>query len=145
MNCLQSFYRFNELIVQDENGSITRYSRSELPPRLLDKVNGRFAEEGKDLVCFYRQNGHLVLTIGPNTFSLDAEMSASIQWEDGRNTFVLNESGNDRLRHHYVPKPLIPPLELDLVSTCVEREDFDMFLFIANVMNDPGRRDRIFR
>jgi hypothetical protein len=92
---------------------------------------------------FYRWNGELRLRIDDappiNLRDLHADWRSSC----GKARFTLKRGRKVILREVY---PLSRDIELiDTDPTFVEPEDFDILLFVRNVLQDPPRMERIFR
>ena len=86
-------------------------------------------------VVFYAQSGKLALRIGDDTVALRPNLKVSVSGEDLRH-LAVEENGNSILRHAY-QNPIDPPMDFDL--GLAEEEDFDLGLFVANVVASRER------
>jgi hypothetical protein len=59
-------------------------------------------------------------------------------------TFVLRRGGQELLREAYPLSPDIRSIAND-PTPMVEAEDFDLLLFVRNLLRDPERAGRIYR
>ncbi len=107
-------------------------------------TDGWFAILGGVCVVFYRQAARLRLQIGGRTFDLDGDASVDWRVEDRTAVFtVTDESGQVMLR--YTSGPSSGPWVSDDPTPFVEEEDWDLGLFISNVIFDEERSDLVRR
>ena len=77
-------------------------------------------------------------------FELTAQTHIKIvHLDDGANCIIVLRNGVSLFTWAYRRPTVDPPMEYD-PTPFVEHEDFDFCLFVHNVANDPGRRERIF-
>ena len=123
-----------------ESGSIQAHARPNgMSPAGSD---GWFATLGDICVVFYRYSGRLWLRVDDRTFDLDGDASVDWRVEDGMAVFaVADDDGQVVLR--YSTGALSAPMTSDDPTPFVEDEDWDLGLFIANVMFDEERSDLV--
>lgn len=111
------------------------------PPGLRPgSTDGWFAVLDTTLVVFYRHGGRLWLRIGDRVFDLDRDASVDWHLDAGEAVFAAADSdGQVVLRY-----PSGPDLADD-PTAFVADEDWDLGLFIANVMFDEERSDLVRR
>lgn len=140
---IQSHEQFDVVAEFDpESGRIQPHSRPDgLSPAGTD---GWFATLGDSRVVFYRQSGRLWLRLADRTFDLDGDASVDWRVEAGMAVFaVADDDGQVVLR--YSTGARSDPVTSDDPTPFVEDEDWDLGLFIANVMFDEERSDLVRR
>src|SRR5215470_6290812 len=139
---LQSQVRFVErLKMGPEETSLAPASEAEA--RQLPLI-GSFSSIGDRRVLFYRWDGDLSLRVGDGPPIRLGQAAAEWTCSNGLCVFTLNLRGRQMLREVYPLSPEIESIDQD-PTPMVEAEDFDFFLFVHNVLHDPGRSERIFR
>ncbi|MGQ0824616.1 MAG: hypothetical protein ACT4OX_06235 [Actinomycetota bacterium] len=109
------------------------------PPGLpVNATDGWFANIEGICVVFYRLAGRLWLLVDDRRFDLDGE--ASVDWRRDGSMAVFTVSGEaGQVILRYRPGPWSgPPLSED-PTPFVEDEDWDLGLFIANILFDEER------
>lgn len=99
------------------------------------QAKGAYMTLGRQLAILYADGGTLVLRVGEEIARLDdakVELSG-----EGLRTLTVERDGEAVLAHQY-PNPVNPPMEYD--PTLAEEEDFDLGLFVANVVSEDKRR-----
>ncbi len=147
MLVLQSHDRYDDVLVLDcASNSMSFHSKRGSPELAARPVRGHFTREGGDLVLFYRRDGSLHLRAGEKDVALEPGTSVELRNDTTRGTRTLSvvRDGRAVLQWAHKPVEIRPPLEED-PTPFVEREQFDFALFIENVLNDPQRRERIYR
>jgi hypothetical protein len=105
-------------------------------------TDGWFAILSGACVVFYRWGEQLWLRVGDRSFDLDAGASVSWRVEGGEAVLVVVDGGGQVVLR-YTPGPLSgPPLSED-PTPFIEKEDWDLGLFVANVMSDVERRNLV--
>src|SRR5215467_7821213 len=118
-------------------------SATEAETRHLPLI-GIFSSAGGRRVLFYRWDGELSLRVSDGLPIRLGQAEADWTCSNGLCVFTLNLRGRQMLREVYPLSPEIESIEED-PTPMVEAEDFDFFLFVHNVLHDPGRSERIFR
>ena len=133
-------YRSRLLIGPDETNLV---AASERRTRSVPMI-GLYATVAGHRTLFYRWNGELRLrwdegaSVGLNDVQADWSQAG------GDAIFTLMRGDRSLINARY-------PLSLDIQridvdpTPFVEAEHFDLFLFVANVLRDPARAERIFR
>ncbi|UBV23951.1 hypothetical protein H8Z59_12960 [Mycolicibacterium fortuitum] len=107
-------------------------------------ANGLYHPLGYDIGVLYRSDDQLWLQVGADRFAAgDVSSASTTHLGSGRAILDLVVSGC-RYSWEY---QLSPRAELDVTSFATfgeHEDDFDFGLFIANVMKDPGRQQRIY-
>jgi hypothetical protein len=98
-------------------------------------AKGVFMTLGETLVVFHTEDGALTLRIGDDVVPLE-HATVELEGEDLRTLRVLRE-GEEVARLSY-PSPIHPFPEWDL--SMAEEEDFDLGLFVRNVLGSPTRQ-----
>lgn len=108
------------------------------------KIQGMFANLGGHNLFFYRNNGVLFLRVDGTVVNLNNKVAISLDSSDEQHRrLVIVENGKQVVSLQY-DRPLTdPPLSLD-PTPFVSEEDFDFGLYLYNVVNDLGRRSRVF-
>lgn len=103
-----------------------------------EQAKGYFAALGRTPVVFYAHRGDFHLRAGEDVQSLSG---ATVEVTgEGLRTLRILKNGEVVLRVAYA-NPVNPPMELDL--SMAEEEDFDLGLFVKNVVGSPKRRERM--
>ena len=100
-----------------------------------EKEHGYFARLGDTDVAFCALSGKLMLLTADSQVGL-ADSKVDVTGE-GLRTLRVERDGELLLRVAY-PNPINPPLELDF--TMAEEEDFDLGLFVKNVLASEKRK-----
>ena len=106
----------------------------------LSGTDGWFEMLGDSCVVFYREDGRLWLRV--DDWLVDLDGAATVDWRregDVAVFTVADPAGEVVLRYPY--RPPIP----DDPTPFVEVEDWDLGLFVANVMGDEERSDLVRR
>jgi hypothetical protein len=93
---------------------------------------------GATLVVLHAVDGQLSLRLGADVVPLGGA-TAQIEGSELRKLSILRD-GAVVARHSY-PNPVHPFMEWDI--TMAEEEDFDLGLFVANVLSSPRRRRHV--
>jgi len=102
------------------------------------EAKGVFMQLGRTLVALHAAEGALTLQLGAEQVPL-AGATAAMAGRELRTLHILRD-GEVVARHVY-PNPVHPFMEWDL--TMAEEEDFDLGLFVANVLSSPERRRQV--
>lgn len=138
---VQSHERYDTVAKFDPgSGLLTSFPR---PARLGPSgTDGWYSVLGSDLVVFYRHEGRLHLRVSTRLWRADTGLEVSWEREGNQAVLTIGE-GSSRFGLSYDP-PTVPgpPLASDL-TPFVESEDWDLGLFIANVLNDQARLELV--
>lgn len=120
--------------------------RTELLPRPsslpLTATEGWFSVLGGVFVLFFRHAGRLWLRVGDKTFDLDTEPTVEWRREGGMSILmVADDEGELVLRYRAGPRSG-PPLSDDS-TPFVDEEDWDLGLFVSNVVLDEERSELV--
>jgi hypothetical protein len=145
MILLQSKDRFDSLAELDvTTGAVSWISRSGVGEVAWEEIYGSFSCLAGRLVMLYRLEGVLRLRIDELTFLLTGIHSLDrMLLGENMARLTLFEGDTSIFSMTYRRPEVFPPLALD-PTPFVEEEDFDFGLFLYNVLNDPGRRARIY-
>lgn len=142
MGYLQSHDRFLErLKMGPDEASLA--SATEAEAKQLPLI-GAFSSINGRRILLYRWDGELTLRVGDEAPIRLTHAEADWTCSNGISVFTLRLRGRQILREEY-------PLSRDIQwikgdpTPMVEAEDFDFFLFVRNVLHDPGRAARIYR
>jgi hypothetical protein len=147
MLLLQSLDKFGEVGELDmETGQFRCFAKADRPDLETYPIGGHFAELSEALVCFYRSiNGKLYLKLDAEDFELLDDVVVSHRRENATKSRLTVLHRGVLIFDWLYRRPTInPPLGLD-PTPFIDEEDFDIALMISKVMNDRGRRDRIYR
>jgi hypothetical protein len=141
---IHSFERFGEIRQFDPvTGALTPVSRLAGSPV---PTYGHYGLLGEKSVVFYRSGASLLLRIEGSTTPLDDTHRVSFQQNGDRRLLRVTDRSTGSIvasLEYTLPDPVVAPE--DDPTPFAEAEDFDFGLFVANVANDRGRRDRIYR
>ncbi|MFD7256752.1 hypothetical protein [Streptomyces sp. NPDC059874] len=139
MITVDSFERFGEQAPFDPvTASLGPVSRRAGSLDDSGKIAGHFGRLGETLAVLYRSEGTLRLLLGDEDIVITG--GVEVRHERGH-TFNRLTVGT---RHIDYPRPADELDENDLTA-CAEPEDFDLGLFLANVLGDPARCERMYR
>lgn len=139
---VQDFLRCKQLFVLDtDTGALHGLdpSEAEAPTATVDKPSGYVTKLGGTPVVFYAEAGRLRLRLGDETHVLSGPVQVELAGEGLRTLRV--RSGEEVLARLSYPNPVNPPMEFDL--TLAEEEDFDLGLYIKNVMASHQRKTHL--
>ncbi len=107
------------------------------PPR----EHGYFGKLGDAEVVFYASAGKLRLSADKDPVELSDDLQVELAGEELRTLRLCRskDAGGDVLLRLSYPNPVNPPMEFDL--TMAEEEDFDLGLFVRNVVSSDRRRE----
>lgn len=142
---LQSQDRYDDFAVFDpESGAFVVYQKSAFPLMVTRPIGGHYAQVDEGTIMLFRLQDQLHLRIEELDFVLGESMIVRIDKGDSHNILRLLEGSNTIFTWKYQRPRIFPPLEDDL-TPFVEEEDFDFGLYIQNVTQDQGRRNRAYR
>lgn len=95
-------------------------------------------------VLFYRWGGELRLRVGDATPIRLTGLQADWRSSRGKARFALRDGRTVVLREVHSLSRDIELIDSD-PTPFVEPEQFDIFLFVRNVLHDPARMQRVFR
>lgn len=142
---LQCLERYDTLAVLDpEIGSISWSSRQGFVSECPASICGVASRLDGRILCFYRHGGALHFRSDDQDFELGHTDSTQYQAiERGLAEFSILREGQPLYSWAYRRPVIDPPLELD-PTPFVEEEQFDVCLFVHNVLSSPERRRRIY-
>lgn len=107
-------------------------------------ICGHIAQLDGRIVCLYREAGQLHFRVNDIDCELTENTKVSlVRIREDANRFTVLRDGITLFTWTYQRPVIEPPLELD-PTPFVEEEHFDFCLFVYNVVNDLGRRERIY-
>ena len=139
---LQSMDRVQDrLRIGPSESSVTEVTESELKglPML-----GSFSTIRDRRILFYRWSGELRLRVADTPPISLAGAHADWNCDGAMAAFVLKQGERLIWSETYAPNPEIHRLGSD-PTPFSEAEDFDILLFISNVLHEPERSSRIYR
>jgi hypothetical protein len=141
---LQSQDKFDSLAELDvATGAVSWLSRSSVEVARVE-ICGHFSTLAGRLIMLYRFEGVLRLRIDDLVFALtDIHGLERTLLPENMARLTLFEGDAPVFSMTYRRPHIFPPLALD-PTPFVEEEHFDFGLFVYNVLNDPGRRARIY-
>ncbi|WP_327412069.1 hypothetical protein [Streptomyces sp. NBC_01233] len=101
-------------------------------------IAGTFGRLGDTLAVLYRAGGTLRLLLGAEDIAVTEGLGARHERGETLNRLTVGT------RHIDYPRPA-DELDEDDLTALAEPEDFDLGLFLANVLSDPARCDRVYR
>jgi hypothetical protein len=141
---LQSQEKFNEIALLDfatGNFEITQKTEKEV------KITGYYSHPDGTFIWFFRLDEDLYFGVDKQIIKFQEGDSVSIEsLSNNRYRFSVHRDHEDIFEHEYQGYQSSPPiLAFQIVNPMSSEEDFDIFLFINNVMNNEERRQRVFR
>jgi hypothetical protein len=128
-------------VVAEFNPSSGQLRVQSRPPGLSPAgTEGWFSILAGITVVFYRQTNHLWLRVGERVFDLDG--GASVSWSSAGGVAVFraeDSSGEVVVRYRAGPNLAEDP------TPFVEDEDWDLGLYVANVVSDEERSELVRR
>ncbi|MBW2458709.1 MAG: hypothetical protein JRI68_29695 [Deltaproteobacteria bacterium] len=107
-------------------------------PSVPRGAQGVFMQLGRTLVVLHTADGGLTLRLGAEVVEL-AGATAELEGGELRTLQILRDGAV--IARHVYPNPVHPFMGWDL--TMAEEEDFDLGLYVANVLRSPGRRRHV--
>ncbi len=126
----------------ERTGELKEFRRSSADDPPFSASRGAFMSTPDGNVVFYRHHDSLWLRIGEVVRALD-DAGHEVRWRRAseKSTLELLDRGVTAASVQYAPGP---GGEDDDPTSFAEREDWDFGLFVKNVLEDQGRRARIF-
>ena len=91
-------------------------------------------------VVFYRRSGHLWLRVGERTFDVDRD--PKVEWRrEGRMSILSVSADNAEVVLRYQAGPRSGPPVSDDPTPFIDHEDWDLGLFVSNVIFDEERAE----
>lgn len=144
---LQSQDKFNEIAVLDlESGSISVHSKTDYPDLASKPKQGYFSVQNDTVVSFFRLGERLYLRLNQQIVEFQ-DNDAIVLQPQPLNHQLFSIQRDQRTVFSWVYKrPLIsPPVSaFQMIEPMISEEDFDIFVFIHNVINDKQRMKRVF-
>ncbi|MFJ6480953.1 hypothetical protein ACIQK6_12640 [Streptomyces sp. NPDC091682] len=139
MMIIRSFDRYGEWAgFEPATGSLEVHGRGEPTPPGAPDPTGHYGTLGDVPVVFYRHGATLHLRIGDQEIGLGSSPEARHERLGGRCRLTIGSTSVV----YAAPATLIDPAEDP--TPFAEPEDFDIGLFIVNVLEDPARRDSLY-
>ncbi|MFK0256293.1 hypothetical protein [Streptomyces sp. NPDC090445] len=135
---ISSFERWGDQASFDTDSAVLGPIRRAAGPDVSSGSRGCFGRLGEILAVLYRVDGVLRLRLGDRDMVLTGDLAARHERGESINNLTVGT-----LRIAY-PRP-VEELDEDDPTAFAEPEDFDMGLFLANILNDPDRCDRTYR
>ena len=139
---------YKKLVLLDTvSGAVTIISRDDYPEFDSRQTNGIVGKAGTKIVYFYRMEDYLYIKVDELIITITIEVTSSITSIDNKtNNFKLFRGKEILLSIDYERPVINPSLEISqFFNPFIEEEDFDIFLFINNVINNPRRREILYR
>jgi hypothetical protein len=124
------------------DGTLRTYRRSVAPTRTAP-LRGHYATLDREIAVLYRDTGGLKF-FRPGVGVVELSSGVTVSWQlVTRNKAQLSISGDDPVQIVY--RSNANRIAARIAATPNgRREDWDFGLFIANVLKDPERRDRLY-
>jgi hypothetical protein len=143
---LDSFDKFGEVAEYDPDAGVLARAGGRVGDQAGPHTTlGHYATLGRDLVILARVNGLLRLQVGSTVLSIDQDTTARYRkypifhsveiWQRGAKEYIIE--------FNYPAPDVVVPIEND-PTPLVNEEDFDLGLFISNVINDRACQDWIY-
>lgn len=146
MILLQSYETFREFAELDERTGLVSWLGlldSEEANKQLCARNGVYIKIGDVFVAFYRVGSRLLFRIDERVLLLDEGITCGVRQEGQKKTLSFFKS-NELLLSWTYDDPLPGKWFENDPTPMVEKEDFDLGLFVRNVLSDPPRMRRVF-
>ncbi|MBA3241759.1 MAG: hypothetical protein H0T60_11085 [Acidobacteria bacterium] len=141
---LQSKDKFSELArLNLDTGEVAFVSKHSDPALKKSVPSGGYSIVNGVMCSLYKVGGGLYLRVGEQAFEITDDVKATLNRSAKKHTFQLLRNENLLLEFIYPPPKLDIPLADD-PTPFIEEEDFDFLLFVTNVLNDKGRRQRVY-
>ena len=122
------------------DGKLLEIERSDAGDLIDQPVEGHYAYLEQLLAVLYRSASGLRLRLGDLDFRI--ENATRVAWSsDGVTSTLEIEFQGERFSYRYSAGPSLAGDP----TPFVESEHFDFGLFVANVANDPARRERMYQ
>lgn len=142
---LQSKDRFDQIGEVDlETRVLRKQNKSAYPDFSLSDISGSFAEADDHLLALYRIDGQLVLRVDEKEFPIDT--ATQVIRKRGFNDVSMMVRKGGEAATVFVGRAQVASTR-DYMDTTpfVDAEEEDYCLFVHNVLNDPQRRQDIYR
>lgn len=107
------------------------------------KVYGNYSKGNYGIATLFRHEGELYFSINEQFIQLVDAFGATHTLNAESSVLTIHANCRTIIEIPYVSKATSMVYEFD-PTPFVEPEDFDFFLFVFNVLNDTGRRSRIY-
>jgi hypothetical protein len=142
MLLLQSLDASTEYAQLDENTLEVKLlaRNSKVPPNV---ISGHFAWLHGQFVALFRHGQGLQFLSGKQLIQVGDRVRSELRMGRSARTFRLTRDQQVLFEQEYSASEPDPSLQID-PTPFVEEEDFDVFMFIHNVLSEPSRRRRIY-
>lgn len=138
---LQNLDSYNQILELDPLSFKKTYFDRD--PNIAYNIQGHFAQVQDQLVLFYRDNSVLHFESNGINLPLSDQVQATLESSKTQNQLIFAENNKEILRFSYDPRLLSQPIKGDSTGF-IELEQFDICIFVNNVLNDENRRGRIY-
>jgi len=141
---LQSQDNFNEIAFLDlASGTVSIAQKTE---RKL-KTNGYYNVHEGHVVGFFRLDENLYFVFDKQIIQFQENDNVFIEsLPNSRCLFSIQRGQENIFTWEYECRQIMPPISaFQIVNPMISEEDFDIFTFIYNVVNNKDRKERIFR
>lgn len=140
MMILQNQDKFDEVAeIPSVSGAVQIVSKSRNEHLQSLRTCGVYSALDGNFVALFQANGSLWIRVNDSVYKVENDVSARWNESPDANTLIVEKSQHPLFRLSYKPRVIDPPLALDR-TPFVEREQFDLGLFIFNALNNPDRR-----
>jgi hypothetical protein len=115
-------------------------------PEKMAETNGFFSIHNGDVVSFFRFGEKMFIRVNEKTTDFQENDKIFIESLLNNHCVFSIQRGQEIIfTWNYKINPIIPPISaFRMVNPMASEEDFDIFIFMRNVINDIERRKRVF-
>ena len=145
---LQSQEKSNKLAELDLTTSeFSVFEKTDYQNKLDFPIRGHFSCLDDILICFFKLDEQFMIKVDDILITLDDKDKVFLRQEDdNHNRFEIERDGKIIFTKVYSCPEISPDISAhQFFNPLISEEDFDIFLFIRNVINNPDRKMRVYK
>ena len=141
---LESQDKFSEIAILDVASGTFEITQK---PEKKIETNGYYSNYDGSLVTFFRLNQNLYFGVDKQIIQFKENDRVSISpLSNGHSQFSIWRDKENIFNYEYESHHITPPISaFQIVNPIIGEEEFNIFLFVYNAINDKERKERVFR
>ena len=144
---LQSHDAYNEIAFLNlDTGAFSTHSKDEFEKQRFQSQGHFSVQDDNAVVCFFRVGGSLYFRLDQTTIQFQNNDRIMLEpLPDDRYLFSIERNNEIVFSWEYQRAEIYPPISaFQIINPLASEEDFDIFIFIQNVINNVERKKRVF-
>jgi hypothetical protein len=128
-------------ILDFDSGNISIYPKTRAPGNL---IQGFFSVQNDIVICLYWVDGNLYFTLDGQKIKFQEADRVQLKTLPNSHCLFSIQRGQEVVfSWEYTPQEIYPPISaMQLVNPMASEEDYDIFVFVHNVINNAERRKK---